>query len=200
MDIQTTIEGITPIMFSRFTAENEADVDCTNRPVFSGEKDTPREEAFKKLYINGDSEVSIPGPNIFAAIIDAGKFIKLGRKQITTTVTSLVPAGITINELNCPILNKDEENIPCNSNGWEVDSRSVVNQATRGRIMSHRPRVDEWKIKFTMDIDEELFSEKVVRQLVDYAGKRCGIGVFRPNRKGPFGKFVVVDWKRDVSH
>jgi hypothetical protein len=193
-EVQVTIRGISPIMFSRFTAEDEAAIESGTIATFQGEKDTPREEAFKKLYINGDSEIMIPGDNIFASIMDAGKFIKMGRKQITTTVTSLVPAGLGINEFHCPILTPEEEEIPCNSDGWEVDSRSIVNQATRGRVMSHRPRVDDWKIKFTINFDEELFTMPIVRQLVDYAGKRCGIGVFRPNRKGQFGKFVVDSW------
>jgi len=30
---------------------------------------------------------------------------------------------------------------------------------------------------------------------VDSAGKRVGLGDFRPARKGPFGKFRVDEWK-----
>jgi hypothetical protein len=34
-----------------------------------------------------------------------------------------------------------------------------------------------------------------MREIVDAAGKRVGLGDFRPACKGPFGKFVVVQWK-----
>jgi len=30
---------------------------------------------------------------------------------------------------------------------------------------------------------------------VDAAGKRIGLGDFRPDCKGPFGRFVVTKWK-----
>jgi len=30
---------------------------------------------------------------------------------------------------------------------------------------------------------------------VDAAGKRIGLGDFRPQTKGPFGKYVITDWK-----
>lgn len=32
------------------------------------------------------------------------------------------------------------------------------------------------------------------REIVDAAGKRIGLGDFRPACKGPFGKFVVTSW------
>lgn len=61
--------------------------------------------------------------------------------------------------------------------------------------MCHRPRLDEWSTAFTLDVDGDMFSEKLVRLLVDDAGKKCGLGDYRPNRKGPFGKFVVTSWE-----
>jgi hypothetical protein len=30
--------------------------------------------------------------------------------------------------------------------------------------------------------------------MIDAAGKRIGLGDFRPSCKGPFGKFVVIHW------
>ncbi len=39
-----------------------------------------------------------------------------------------------------------------------------------------------------------MFDPKFIRQLVDDGGQRVGLGDFRPDRKGPFGKFKVVYW------
>lgn len=61
--------------------------------------------------------------------------------------------------------------------------------------MCHRPRLDNWELSFTLDVDTEMFDAKIVRILVDDAGKKCGIGDYRPNRKGPFGKFFVKTWE-----
>lgn len=39
-----------------------------------------------------------------------------------------------------------------------------------------------------------MFGPILVRSIVDDAGKKIGLGDFRPARKGPFGRFVVKEW------
>jgi len=34
-----------------------------------------------------------------------------------------------------------------------------------------------------------------LRHIVDDAGSRVGLLDFRPERKGPFGRFIVIEWK-----
>ena len=187
MRIKTTIQGIAPILFNRFGEENEVKLSSGSSPVQTGDRGTPREQAQKRLYSDTKGNLYFPGPNIFACLVDAGKFHKIGRNKVTTQKSSLVPAGISIEELV----------IPFNTQEWEVDSRSVVIPATGGRVMCYRPRLDEWKLSFTLDIDETMFDPKFVRLLIDDAGKKCGLGDYRPNRKGPFGKFIVVNWEEE---
>jgi hypothetical protein len=93
---------------------------------------------------------------------------------------------MAIPEVDCSLGTKD----------FEVDSRSVVIPATGGRIMAHRPRIDEWQLSFTLEVDENMFDEQTARILVDDAGSKVGLGDFRPARKGPFGRFKVVNWKK----
>jgi hypothetical protein len=145
---------------------------------------SPREEAAGRAYADDKGQLYLPGANLFAALIAAGVFHKIGRRQVTTRDTSLIPAGVTIEELVCPL----------GTDHFEVDSRSVVNQTTRGRIMCHRPRLDKWRVSFTLDVDTTVFDPRLVRAVLDDAGKKIGVGNFRPARKGPFGKFVVVAW------
>lgn len=185
MHIKVTISGTTALLMNRFSEKAEVSVSSGIRLSIRSNGDTPREIAADKLYANAEGELFIPATNIFAAIIAAGAFHKAGKSKITTQKTSLIPAGITILDLICPL----------NTKHWEVDSRSVVIPATGGRVMCHRPRLDEWATSFTLDVDGEMFAEKLVRLLVDDAGKKCGLGDYRPNRKGPFGKFVVTSWE-----
>ena len=86
-----------------------------------------------------------------------------------------------------PIEHKDD---------WEVDSRPVRIPATGGRIIRHRALFNDWKLNFTLNLDTELLAPKMLREIVDAAGKRIGLGDFRPQTKGPFGKYVVTDWKQ----
>jgi hypothetical protein len=184
MQVNVTIQGITPLLMNRFTEENEVAVSSGTRASIKGSKGTPREQAEKKAYRDKDGLLYIPGPNIFSCLVAAGTFHKAGRVKVTTQKSSLVPAGLNIVELVCSLGTKV----------WEVDSRSVVIPATGGRIMAHRPRLDEWSTSFTLDVDEEMFAPNFVRLLVDDAGKKVGLGDYRPSRKGPFGRFVVSSW------
>lgn len=183
--INVKIQGTTPLLMNRFTDEAEMKVSSGVSTVAIGKKGTPREQAEKKAYMDEKGMLYIPGPNIFSCLIQAGKFFKQGKVKVTTTKNSLVPAGMAVREIVCSLCTKE----------WEVDSRSVVIPATGGRIMAHRPRLDEWAVSFSLDVDDAMFTTEFVRQLVDDAGRKIGLGDFRPDRKGPFGKFVVVGWE-----
>jgi len=189
--ISVDIQGSSPLLMNRFTEAAAAKVSAgSSTAITIGSKGLPREQAEPKLYLTPDGRPMIPGPNVFRSIIDAGQFHKAGRKQITTGTSSLVPAGIQLEELDCPIKHPFGGKL-----AWEVDSRSIVNPSTRGRSMCHRPRFDAWKISFTLIVDDRMFNEQIVRQLVDDAGTKIGLGDFRPSRKGPFGRFLVSHWK-----
>lgn len=189
MDITVEIKGITPLLMSRFGPKAELQVEGGSSAVMVGEKQTPRQQAEDLLYASSDGKPMMPGPNIFAAIIAAGVFHKVGRTKVTTGKSSLVPAGIMVKEIECLIFNPDG-----GQPKWEVDSRAIVVNLTM-RKMAHRPRFDRWGVRFTLEVDDTMFSEGVVRSLVDDAGKKIGLGAFRPARKGPFGRFVVTGWK-----
>jgi hypothetical protein len=191
LKITVTIQGITPLIMNRFTEAAEVSVSGGTSVTFKGDKGTPRAQAESKRYADQAGNLYIPGPNIFACIIAAGTFHKAGKSKLTTMRTSLIPAGLMVDDLVCNLTTADGELIT----EWEVDSRSVVIPSTGGRIMCHRPRVDTWSATFTLDVDSSMFSPALVRAVVDDAGKKIGLGDFRPARKGPFGRFVVSKWE-----
>lgn len=178
---------------NKFTDANAIAVSGGTSAVLVGGKPPPREQASAKLYTDEHGVIHVPGTNIFRAIIDAGLFHKAGRSKVTTAKSSMVPAAVALLEIACPVIDPKTGKAAV----WEVDSRSVVIPSTGGRIMAHRPRFDSWSISFTLEVDTTMFSMPLVRQLVDDAGKRIGLGDFRPARKGPFGRFVVTAWEEE---
>jgi hypothetical protein len=70
----------------------------------------------------------------------------------------------------------------------------VVIPSTKGRVLRHRPRLDAWETSFTLIFDETLMSEKQVRKIIDDCGSLVGLLDFRPERKGPYGRFMVTKW------
>jgi len=188
--IEIVIAGMSPLLMNRFTDEAQMQSGQGTSAVIVGSRGTPREQAEPKLYRDKSGRICVPGPNIFSGLIESGKFHKTGKSKVTTARSSLIPAGIQILDVECPLQNRGKK-----EPAWEVDSRPVVNPSTRGRRLCHRPRFDEWSLAFRLEIDLKMFDLKFVRQLVDDFGSRVGLGDFRPDRKGPFGRFKVVEWK-----
>ncbi len=178
MIIDITIKGETPLIMHKFCEEDLQGNSKRNKNL------TPREVADRFCYKTKNGDLYLPSENVFACLISAGQFHKLGKNKVTTMKSSLIPAGINILDDICNLNTKD----------YEVDSRSVVIPSTQGRIMQHRPRLDTWETSFTLEVDGNMFSESFVREIVDDAGSKCGLGAFRPNRKGRFGKFKVSKW------
>lgn len=184
--ITVKIQGVSPLLMNRFTEDAERAVSTTGSSSIKARKGTPREQAEPKAYRLEDGTLYIPAPNIFAAIIQGGVFHNAtGKKKCTTAKSSLIPAGIVMESLECSLKTKD----------FEVDSRRVVIPATGGSIMAHRPRLDKWETNFTILTDDEMFDPDFVRKIIDSTGSKVGLGDFRPQRKGPFGRFVVTGWK-----
>lgn len=194
--IKCSIQGSSPLLMNRFTEAAAAQVSAgTSSTITVGVKGTPRDQAAPRLYKSADGRLMIPGPNIFRGLIDAGAFHKSGRKALTTMKSSLVPAGVAIEEIECFVVDPFKKI----DAAWEVDSRSVVNPATGGRMMCHRPRFDAWSTSFTLIVDDKMFDQSIVRALVDDLGSKIGLGDFRPSRKGPFGRFLVSSWEIAVE-
>lgn len=188
MFIKVKIQGRTPLLVHAF---NDAAAEAaTNGTRLTTQKDygTPREQCEAVLYRSANTrEPIIPQPNLLRCVIDAGKFHKAGRSKVTTQKSSLIPAAVSLDEVEYPILHKDD---------WKVDTRAVRIPATGGRILRHRPCFDDWALEFEIELDEEMMTEKTLRSIVDDAGRKIGLGDFRPDTKGPFGKFDVVLWEK----
>lgn len=75
----------------------------------------------------------------------------------------------------------------------EIDSRPVVVQ--RARIMRHRAKVEKWSLKCSFEIEEDICAVDDVHQILSDSGRRAGLGDYRPQKGGPFGRFLVSEWK-----
>lgn len=186
MEIRVTIEGTTPLLCNRFTDEAQQKATSGTTTSLVGDRGTPREQAEKKLYLDDDGTFIIPQPNLFRCLIDAGKYFKAGKSKVTTQKSSIIPSCVEVAGIAIPIDTKD---------GWEVDTRPVRIPSTGGRILCHRPCFNDWSLTFDVTLDTDTMGMKLFRELVDAAGKKIGLGDFRPDCKGPFGKFVVRVWE-----
>lgn len=186
MEINIRIEGTTPMICNKFTdAAAEAASSGTRAASANTDRGTPHEIAASKLYIGLNGKPCIPQPNLLRCLVDGGQFHKVGKTQVTTTKKSMMYGCVDIAAAEIEIEHRQP---------WKVDTRAVRIPATGGRILAHRPMFDDWALSFTLELDTTIMGEKLLRQIIDDAGKRVGIGDFRPATKGPFGRFVVTNW------
>lgn len=188
--VKVRLEGRTPLMMNRFYDEAQIASTGGERATASGDRLSPEDDARRRLYLNDEGAPIVPQPMLFSAIIEAGKHFKQGKRQLTTSKSSMIPGFIDIDGIEFVL----------DTNGsdpaWSVDSRPVRIPATGGRILRHRPIFNAWSFDFEMLIDTDLISVNMMRDVVEAAGRRVGIGDFRPQQKGPYGKFDIVEWKR----
>lgn len=189
--IKIKISGVSPLLMHAFTDADQINATTGSRASSAAaERDDPKERARRHLYLSADGETIImPQPNIFSAIVSAGRFFKNGRSKITTLRSSLIPACVFFDEVEYPL----------EHDGWSVDTRAVRIPSTGGRIQRHRPIFHKWSLPFECLLDTEEMSEGLLRQIVDAAGNKVGLGDFRPETKGPFGRFVVTLWDSEEN-
>jgi hypothetical protein len=185
--VKARIVGITPLLQHRFT--EKAEVEQATRRMMVQAKD-PRETAESHAYRMPDTkQLWHPGPAISRLLREAGGGHKLRGQRRSVKYT--VPAAVIVLDDTLPLCSRDGKTPLMN---FEVDSRPVVIPSTKGRIMQHRPKSFHWSTEFSMQVDIEMLPIDLVHQLLMEGGLRLGIGDFRPEKGGPFGRFRVVSW------
>jgi hypothetical protein len=187
MEIKIRIDGTTPLICNKFTDAAAESASNGSRGSSAGQdRGTPLDIAQSKLYIGNDGNPMIPQPNLLRCLVEGGRFTKIGKSQVTTAKSSILYACVDVQGAEVPIIHTQP---------WKVDTRAVRIPSTGGRILAHRPMFDDWALEFVVDLDTSILGEKLLRQIIDDAGKRIGMGDFRPQCKGPYGRFVVNNWE-----
>jgi hypothetical protein len=184
--VDVEIRGLSALLQHRFGEQAEAEEQTRAVTLRHG---TPREQAEAVCYRAESGEVYFPGQAIARLLREAGGNHK--QRGTRKSVKYIVPAAVIVPLDAVFILDK-------NGDPWttfEVDSRPVTIPATKGRIMRHRPRWDSWQAIFTLEIDETVLDVDLIHQLLEEGGRRIGIGDYRPEKGGPFGRFEIVRWE-----
>jgi hypothetical protein len=183
--VQVEIRGITPLLIHRFGEEAEAGKKTRRIEV----KDrNPRDEARKVAYIATDGTFYFNAFAIPNSMGNAGSSHKATGSR--KSLRFVVPSAVRMDTDAVTIMNGSGP-----AKDFEVDARPVTIPATKGRVMRYRPRFEQWGAKFMLHIDDELLSPEMAHQLLNEAGQSIGIGDFRPEKRGPFGRFRVTGWK-----
>jgi hypothetical protein len=185
--IQVKITGTSPLLLCRFPENSEQEK--STRQVLV-DKGTPREQAQRAAYVDKDGRFYFPGPAIPKLLREAAANHKLRGSR--RSAKYVVPGAVRIKEDGVVILNGDGQSP---ARDFEIDSRPVCIPSTKGRIMCHRPRWDFWSAKFTLVVNDQVLPVDFINTLLVEGSQQIGIGAFRPEKSGPYGTFLVSEWK-----
>lgn len=172
---EVRLTGITPLLMNK-PEEYGFDTQWVEKKA----SEEYEQEALKKLYVNNDKQLYQPATHVERALIEAGKKIRMkgaGKANYSKVMGSMVSI--------------DSAEIPHEVQEYEVHKSLVVIPTTKGRVMRYRPILKEWSLLFTITFEEEI-SPDVLKEALEIAGRYVGIGDWRPEKKGKFGKFQVT--------
>jgi len=175
--IKVEIQGITPLLMHRFPNAG-ADEPSKRR---TGVLDW-KQEAETGIYKTPEGTIYHPAEHLEKAIQNAARSFKIPGKR-----------GATYSKLVGATLEVWPDAIPHKIQDYKIDSRPVVVQ--KARIMRHRPRFDKWELEFSIRLLDDQLPVSVIKEILDQAGLYVGIGDYRPQRGGKFGKFMVTKFK-----
>ncbi len=177
--IEVTIQGITPLLMNK---PNITELSDKAKLRQAGDKLNQQFET--KQYKTSENKLFIPDTHIRGALIEAGKNIKVSGKG-KATYSKIIGYAVRIQPAQ--ILHKKTR--------LEKYTVLAVNPTTKGRSPLCRPLLKEWEVDFQIIYDKEEIPLEALKQAIDLAGKRIGIGDWRPQKKGSFGKFIVTNFK-----
>lgn len=185
--IEVQVQGVTPLLMNRMTEELLLQIRSgAKKPKSKRTEESPREEAARKVYTLHTGEPYLPTENLMAALIAAGQYVRLdGKRQASTTKSSLVPGFLALQDTHL-LLHPDT---------WEVDIRPGRNPNGGEAVCLVRPRFDKWGFEVTALLDTSVVGEATCRELFEIGLSRIGVGDFRPQKRGVFGRSVITLWK-----
>ena len=136
-----------------------------------------------KLSLYHDKKLGpyLPTTNIRSAIVNGGKINKLGSAIQKGTLILADRAAVNYKGPRDP----DEL--------WDsqayTDCRSVV--VGQSRLMRYRPVFETWSLEFELLYDTTVLDREQIEQALGNAGRLIGLGDYRPECGGPFGRFLA---------
>lgn len=175
--IAVTIEGTTPILLHNPAGMGRGTAGKTAIP-------TPEVEAEASCYWLDEKKAALayPADNLKCAMIQTAPQYKAGKQRLTPFVAGSIYIEPPMLSFGTP--------------KYEIDTRRAV--VVRQGILRSRARIPKgWRLTFDILVDDDFPVKEleVLKTILEEAGRRVGVGDYRPARKGWFGKFKVVAWK-----
>jgi len=150
---------------------------------------SPSEEAEAAAYRLPDGDLYFPALAFRRALIDGGT----GRKIGTRGAISVIAGSVFLPDdapLEVPLVDPDTDK-PLRE--YEVDVQRAVLRANKAAVARARPRLNSWAADVAFDYQDDVYPRgpELLTEVFTLAGTAVGIGNYRPQKGGIFGRFRV---------
>jgi hypothetical protein len=172
------IIGTTPLLMHSARLSNPLDPNARAMKKISAKRNKSEEdyvalarlEFLGGMYHDADLGPYLPGANIFATLVEAGKKRKLGVK--------VKQALFVADEIN-PLVyegSREPEELWADANHRHEASVKVGT----ARVIRTRPQFREWAASAVLVVDTQILDSDDLKQITDIAGNIIGLGDWRP--------------------
>jgi hypothetical protein len=186
IEAEFEIEGMAPLLI-------DGEMVISDEPTPKTPKEW-EEFAKKKVFLNSEGQDCIKAIQIKGAIkaaVDTPRL--LAQKKDSKSTRQSVRAGIFVQPFLLPIFDLKDKPKHYDEIRCDIVARKGPGGQTL-RVNTYRPMYIDWKVQGKIYIDSEWLSVDLVKKLLEAAGRRYGIGGFRPD----FGRFKV-NYLKEIS-
>ena len=191
MRYQVTIRGFSPLIMHNGPAglDTRSPANVEKAEITGGRKGRNRTasdderlkelECFVSLWLDARGAPTIPERAIRACIETGAKKLRQG----APVREGLMVEGVQSFDYNREALGETAE---------ELSKRAQFSMPVRigaSRVLRTRAKFDDWSCVFILYCEDQLVDKEKLEQWMDIAGRRIGLGDWRPEKSGTYGRF-----------
>jgi len=147
-----------------------------------------------KAHVNKQGHIFIPGGAFKNCLSDGAKYLNVkikGKGQATYTKHFLAGVSV-INDVDTGARIEEAEKMSV-----FCDSQGKRGGKSGSRVMKYFPTIMAWEADVTFFILDDVVTEDIFHRVLSESGMFIGIGVYRPQNGGHYGRFSVekLVWK-----
>ena len=193
MQYRITIKGIRPIIMHNGTAgldtRSPANLEKAEITRKRGSNRTEVDEMRLReldcqtsLWLDSKGAPTIPPAAIRAVIETGARKLKQGPQ---------VREGMVVMDIESLDYDTERYGMSIKELGQSTQFTAAV-VVQRSRILRTRAKFDDWVCTFVLDCDDELIDQTQLASWLDIAGRRIGLGDWRPEKSGDYGRFETI--------
>lgn len=184
MNYQVKIKGVTPYMQNRMDDQKLEQWEKNRKHIIErpevAHEDVVRAEYH--CYRNQGGKCYIPADHLRMSFVNGGGYLKSKVGTKTKSMKSIIAAMFIVSPEEILLPDYDV-----------IDKRSAVNRNIKARIITVRPKWSTWNAEFTLEIGEKTITKETIVELITTTGNYVGIGSYRPECNGSFGRFELTE-------